>query len=623
MADPDTTTYKPPPLPPGATAYKPPPLPPGATAYKPPPLPSGATDNNNAGGTLGGLSAAATRGLAPVVAGAGIGATIGSVVPGVGTVFGAGAGAVAGGLTELAVPVYNALAGELGWPKSLTPQEMTDKVLDHFGVRRPQGTVERIVEATAGAVGTTAGVARGAGELATRVAGPVTKRVFEEMAKKPVAQSVAAATGGAAGQTAREAGAGPLTSTLIGMGTSALTPTSPFTFSGRPSAAALAAHDAGYVLHPGEISERPGPVSQTLAGVSGKIKTQQQASLKNQEVTNNLAARDLGLREGTPLTDDVFEQVRQRAGQAYRDIAQAVPFISTRQENSASLAARQANTVVSPLTPQIEVPLEDGFARDIDAIGSDTSPEMRRTFPQTTQVPAKVAAIQTELRRMPTAFSPEIGLEYVKIHRHDAQVLFRSRDDPEKLALARAHMRAADAIEDLMDRQLANIGDPTLVANYERARQLIAKSYDVQTSMSGTDVNARRIAALNAMNRAGTRRRELTGGLKSIADAYINFPKNLALLRGPHEEVSVLDVFGAGAGIISGHPVAALWPVARPSTRHLILSGPYQRGQIRAGDAPLSFAWPVGVVGAQGQEPSLYPYLNRDAGYDAILRGTQ
>lgn len=616
------------PIPPGITLSAPKSFAPrGITLTGPAPSPPGsssppdAADSSDAGGTLGGLSAAATRGLAPVVAGAGVGATIGSVVPGVGTAVGAGTGAMAGGLTELAVPVYNSLAGALGWPKSLTPQEMTDKVLDLFGVRRPQNTAERIVEATAGAAAGTAGIARGAGQLAERTAGPVTKRVFEEMAKKPVAQSVAAATGGASGQTAREAGADPLTSTLIGMGTSALTPTSPWMGAGRPSAAALAAHDAGYVLHPGEISDRPGVVSQTLSGVSGKIKTQQQASLKNQEVTNNLAARDLGLREGTPLTDDVFEQVRQRAGQAYRDIAQAVPFISTRQENAASLAARQANTVVSPLTPQIEVPLEEGFARDIDAIGTDTTPEMRRTFPQTTEVPARVAAIQNELRRMPTAFSPEIGLEYVKIHRHDAQVLFRSRDDPEKLALARAHIRAADAIEDLMDRQFANIGDPTLVANYQRARQLIAKSYDVQTSMSGTDVNARRIAALSAMNRAGTRRRELTGGLKSISDAYINFPKDLALLRGPHEEISVLDAFAAGAGIISGHPVAALWPVMRPSTRHIILSRPYQRGQARAGEAPLLHAVPLGVVGAQGQEPSLYPYLDSDTGYDAITQG--
>jgi len=132
-----------------------------APAFDPakPTLAAGSGEPREGETSAGGLAASFTRGLAPIAAGAGIGAAAGSVIPGIGTAVGAGAGAGAAGLTELATAVYKPLARHMGWPDAASPQEMTDKVLDAFGMKRPSTTPERMAETAGGTLpfGLTAG----------------------------------------------------------------------------------------------------------------------------------------------------------------------------------------------------------------------------------------------------------------------------------------------------------------------------------------------------------------------------------------------------------------------------------------------------------------------------------
>lgn len=164
--------------------------------------------------TAGGLAGSITRGFAPIATGAAVGGVVGGPPGAV-----AGAGAV--GLTELATALYNPLAERFGWPKSVTPQEMTDRVLDVLGVKRPSTGLERIAETTAGGAAGAGSAALAAGEFAESAAGPVVRGVARKLAEAPVAQAVSGATGGAAGQMAAEAGAGPfgqsVASTIGGM----------------------------------------------------------------------------------------------------------------------------------------------------------------------------------------------------------------------------------------------------------------------------------------------------------------------------------------------------------------------------------------------------------------------
>ena len=105
--------------------------------------------------------------------------------------------------------------------------------------------------------------------------------------------------------------------------------------------AAKQAYDAGYVIPPTQVKPTLG--NRLLEGLSGKITTAQNASAKNAEVTNKLAAKALGLSDDVKLTPDVLEDIRKTAGTAYREVA-SLPI----------KPAQEANSLMNiPATPEI------------------------------------------------------------------------------------------------------------------------------------------------------------------------------------------------------------------------------------------------------------------------------
>ena len=162
--------------------------------------------------TTEGVLGAVTRGLAPIATGAAIGAAAGAPFAGVGAIPGAMAGAGAAGLaTFVADPIVGAVNSLFGTQYTMPTQAMED-LLTRAGVAKPKSEAERILQsAVTGAAGAGGGVALGRTLQAAAGAGaPVTQAVGQVMASQPVLQTIAGATGGAAGQTAAELGAGPI-----------------------------------------------------------------------------------------------------------------------------------------------------------------------------------------------------------------------------------------------------------------------------------------------------------------------------------------------------------------------------------------------------------------------------
>lgn len=507
--------------------------------------------------TAGGVAAAAGRGAAPYAAGAGVGAAIGSVVPGVGTVAGAAAGAGAVGITDLATSIYNRFAGK----QVMTPRDLTDMGMDAAGVRRPASGVERTVESATGGVASALSGAGAAKGMADAVTGPLGKRVAETLAASPGKQAAAGAAGGAAGQGATEAGADPLTATGVSLAASA----APYGGAmakrmayAPPKDAALRARDAGYVITPAMASDDASVLSSGLAGWAGKIKTQQLASAKNQEITNGLAAKALDLPPKTELTEDVLRDVRQKAGKAYQAVADAPPPIHVDQDY------RDAIQGLGSRGGQASI-----FFPDV--VNNQEIEKLRSSM---------VAFAQ---------FPPRAGIEVAKDLRYNAVQNLKARQDPERLALGIAQREAADAVEGLIERNLQAQGNTKLMQDYREARQMIARSYDVEAAMNPAtgDVSARTLAALSR------RGRPLTGELETIADSAMAFPKafqNTATFGG-HENTSILDMLAGGAAIAQGHPgLGAGVIVGRPLARGAVTSQPYQRAMTR--QQPIDYAGP-------------------------------
>lgn len=533
--------------------------------------------------TIAGLEGAAARGVAPYAVGATLGAAMGAPFAGVGAIPGAVAGATAVGLTDLAANAYNPVARHFGLTPLPTASQAVNYLLDKVGVEKPQTSAERITQALTGGGASAITGAALANQIAETASNPVTQNIAETLASRPLLQGTSGALQGASAQGTSEAGYGPSAqrvAALVGgslpYGIAAL----PRLAYAEPTAQAVEAHNQGYVIPPGSASEKPSILTQVAQALPGKTSLAQAASMKNSGITEQLAAKALGLPEDTQLTDQVFNQVRTNAGKAYAAIEGAVPVI---QPNS-------------------------NFLDTVSNLGSQNSPAAA-AFPKIMKN-AEVADLVDELKNV-QPFSPRAGLETIKQLRAEANSNFQAIGDPKRQSLALVQRQAADALDKLIEDNITEYQAnpvsgrqiPTdLVDNYRAARQLIAKSYDLQsvTNPATGEVNAIGLARLAAKGRP------LSGELKTIADTAAAFPK---VMQSPTAfgsnvpTLSPVDIAGAGGLAISGHPAAALGFLARPVARATILSGPYQSWMMQPSGlgSPLPF---LGLPGmSQTQDP--------------------
>lgn len=345
--------------------------------------------------------------------------------------------------------------------------------------------------------------------------------------------------GGAAGITAAAAPANAL-KTAAGSAKAAAT-------EANLKPGALQAREAGYVLPPTMAVEKPGVVNSLASGVGGKIKLQQGASVRNQEVTNRLAAQDLGLPADTDLTEQKFKDVRAGAVKAYKAVANSVPEITvdpTYQSNIASLGGRNsaANSQFPGVMKNDEL---DTFIKNVGSVQK---------------------------------FSPDAGLEVVRKLRSDAKGNLKALGDPNKTALGLAQRKAADEIDDLIERNLVAAGKSDLVPEYRDARQLLAKSHDIEgaTNTATGDVSAR------ALGRLAARGKPLSGNSKIIADTANAFPKAMqnTAVFGSDEPYSALDAGATAFAAAHGDYGAVATILGRPVVRNALLSERYQNRMI-------------------------------------------
>jgi hypothetical protein len=204
-------------------------------------------------------------------------------------------------------------------------------------------------------------------------------------------------------------------------------------------------------------------------------------------------------------------------------------------------------------------------------------------FPKITKNPG-IEQLYDELSGVPQ-MPTSVAVELVKELRYNGKVNLLSREDPSKHALGIAQRQAADAIDDLIERNVSTqTGNPDLVGAYKAARQLIAKSYDIETATNPAtgDVSARKIAALAAKGRP------LSGNLDKIANAAMAFPKAMQTPSafGYDEAHSALDFLGSAAATLHGAPSVGGVLLARPLARSAVLSERYQNTMAGQGPPP-------------------------------------
>lgn len=308
-------------------------------------------------------------------------------------------------------------------------------------------------------------------------------------------------------------------------------------------AAVATAQKAGYVIPPADVKQSF--ANEVLNGVSGKIKTAQVASARNQTTTNNLAKQAIGVAEDVPLNVKTLNAIRNEAGNAY----EAVSSVGTVQPNKAYF----------------------------DTLDKIVEPYVRsaKSFPNSKPSPliGEIDALRTP------AFDAGDAVAKIRVLRADADAAYGSGNKEAGKALK----SAADALEQAIDDHLSAAGPSQLLANFRDARKLIAKTYTVQKGLNDTtgDVSAQVMANLLKKGKP------LEGELRTIAEVSNAFPKATQALKEAPKSISPLDyAVGAMTGASTGNPLMLGAMMARPAARSVILSQPYQSRMLANSYAP-------------------------------------
>lgn len=295
------------------------------------------------------------------------------------------------------------------------------------------------------------------------------------------------------------------------------------------------ARELGYVIPPTQA--RGSLLNRAIEGTSGKAATAQNASARNQEITNKLTAKSLGLPEDTTVTGDVLKGIRAEAGKAYDAIS-----------NTGVIMPKQSY---------------------YDALENIKKPfvSTQQSFPN--QKPSPVIELADSLKT--DSFDASAAVQKIKQLRTAADDAFRTGNTD----VARASKEAAKVLEDAVEDHLKTIGSPDLLKNFRDARQLIAKTYTVENAantVTGT-VDARKLAAQLK------RGKPLSEELKDVAEFSARFPKATqpTEMMGSLPQISPLDVTAGVVGsAVSGNAYPAAAIAGRPLLRELALSSPIQ-----------------------------------------------
>lgn len=330
---------------------------------------------------------------------------------------------------------------------------------------------------------------------------------------------------------------------------------------------------AGYVVPPTAVN--PSVTATALESVSGKAATRQSATETNQKVTNNLVRQDLGLPDNSPITTSALASVRKNAGQAY-DAAKSIgPVTSDAQYandlNSVLTGSPQLSAAYPGIQAQADQKLKD-LVQAVD-VGQHDSSSM---------------------------------VDAIKYLRNQAKSNFKgafASGDPQTMAMAQGQQGIADAMEDLLKRNMP----PDLASEFDAARTTIAKSHQVEAALTGNNVSATNLAAQMKRGKPVSGGIELAsqfgthfGDVAGLPKSGVGVSKLAATLAGGAELAAAYlrsPLMAAGAAGLAAAPYVTRSAILSRPGQALLAAPSYAPGAI--GTAGLSSLEALGRQGGR------------------------
>jgi hypothetical protein len=315
----------------------------------------------------------------------------------------------------------------------------------------------------------------------------------------------------------------------------------------------------GLVAPPSQSN--PSFTNRLLEGLGGKLKLNQEATLRNDSTFARMAAESIGQNPEAPMTQGSLAAVRGEAAAAGS----------------------------TPLRGLGQIQGGDQLASDLDKIVA-TSKSASNSFPgiKAPDLNAIVAPLKVQ------SFNSAEGLDAISQYRQLADQAYRGGD----AISGKAYKSAATALEDAIERHLVGQGEDgmSMLNAFRDARVQMAKTYDIGKALNEStgQVNAMKLAAINAKNPG-----RLSGELKDIATFASAFPKASKMPTENYPAISPLDAYGSAIAAGASHSVMPLAiPLTRVGIRQYLLS---ESGQLRAVQQPPTPDAGLGVLSALPQ----------------------
>ena len=317
-----------------------------------------------------------------------------------------------------------------------------------------------------------------------------------------------------------------------------------------------------------------------LEGATGKEKAKQLMAVKNQPVTDSIIRKGFDLADDAPLSHETMRTVRaEAAAKGYEPIRQ-VPLIQTDDAFRGE---------ISKLTSR-----SDNAAKDFGVL-----------------VESDIKPLVEGLREV-KAFSGDTAVDAVAIFREKASDLYAQGNK----TLGKAYRRAAESIEDQIERALAKEGKDgaAMVKEFRAARTRMAQTFDVEKAIREGQgvVDARVLGKLYDKSPE-----KLSGAVAQVAKSAAAMPEVMAVPKdGWANPVTALDSgIAAFGGIAAGNPLPLLYPVARAGGRYGLMSDAGQKmfatpryGPNAAQRAPAKLLEALRQRAAGGMSASAYPF---------------
>lgn len=281
--------------------------------------------------------------------------------------------------------------------------------------------------------------------------------------------------------------------------------------------------EAGYVIPPSEVN--PTFLSNRLEGWAGKASVGQQASIKNQEVTNKLVRESLGLPENTPVTKEAIEPLKQAAWKVYDQTRNLGTFTTDKEFSVALKEIAKMSTKLNPVP-------------EIDNLVS-------RLSQKTIEADDVVNAIRTFRANAADRLNP------------------LNRDVASR-TLGKAEAKSSEMLEGLLERNAPG----EFLPQFKEARRMLGKVGTVERALNDAtgDINAR------VIGREFSKGKPLTEELKKVGKFAAGFPRYVQQNVNPIQGGSPLDTgLAMGTAAVTQNPTWLAMALGRPLARSMAL----------------------------------------------------